>query len=102
MDCWLILIDKCWGVRAIDIGMSLAEFWLKQFSFLLMMRLLLAHYKPVLDMLLLWKTCLVPAALLIDTSNAFNSINRWVALHSISILCLALSTALHNAYDVHV
>ena len=38
------------------------------------------------------------AALLADTSNAFNSVNRQAALHNISILCPALSVVLHNTY----
>ena len=38
------------------------------------------------------------AALLVDASNAFNSINRKAALHNIAILCPALSTVLHNTY----
>ena len=39
------------------------------------------------------------AALLVDASNAFNSINRKAALHNIAILCLSLSTVLHNTYS---
>ena len=38
------------------------------------------------------------AALLVDASNAFNSINRKAALHNIAILCPSLSTVLHNVY----
>ena len=38
------------------------------------------------------------AALLIGASNAFNSVNHQAALHSISILCPALSMVLHNTY----
>ena len=38
------------------------------------------------------------AALLVDASNAFNSVNRQAALHNISILCPALSMVLHNTY----
>ena len=38
------------------------------------------------------------AALLVDTSNAFNSVNRQAALHNISIFCPALSMVLHNTY----
>ena len=39
------------------------------------------------------------AALLVDASNAFNSINRKAALHNIAILCPSLSTVLHNTYS---
>ena len=38
------------------------------------------------------------AALLLDASNAFNSITSKVVLHNIAILCPALSTVLHNTY----
>ena len=38
------------------------------------------------------------AALLVDASNAFNSVNRQAALHNISILCPALSKVLPNTY----
>ena len=42
------------------------------------------------------------AALLVDATNAFNSINREAALHNISILCPALSTVLCNTYGAPV
>ena len=37
-------------------------------------------------------------ALLVVSSNAFNSVNCQAALHNISILCPALSIILHNTY----
>ena len=39
------------------------------------------------------------AVLLVDTSNAFNSINRKAALHNIRILCPTISTILFNTYQ---
>ena len=42
------------------------------------------------------------AALLVNASNAFNSLNRKAALHNISILCLALATVLINTYRADV
>ena len=36
--------------------------------------------------------------ILVDASNAFNSLNRMVALHNIRILCPAFSTVLINTY----
>ena len=42
------------------------------------------------------------AALLVDASNAFNFINCKAALHNIAILCLSLSTVLHNTYSATV
>ena len=41
----------------------------------------------------------VEGALLVDASNAFNSLNRQAALHNISALCPALSTILQNTYQ---
>ena len=38
------------------------------------------------------------AVLLVDAANAFNSINRKVFLHNISILCPAISTFVTNCY----
>ena len=38
------------------------------------------------------------AALLVDASNAFNSINRLLALHNIRYLCPSISTVLINCY----
>ena len=38
--------------------------------------------------------------LLVDASNAFNSINREALLHNINVLCPALSTVVKNFYSV--
>ena len=38
------------------------------------------------------------AVLLVDASNAFNNLNRQVALHNIQTLCPSLSTVLINTY----
>ena len=38
------------------------------------------------------------AVLLIDASNAFNSLNRNVTLHNIQFTCPKLSTVLYNTY----
>ena len=38
------------------------------------------------------------AILLVDASNAFNSMNRTVALHNVRILCPSLATVLINTY----
>ena len=38
--------------------------------------------------------------LLVDASNAFNSLNRQVALHNIQVLCPAIATVLINTYRV--
>ena len=39
------------------------------------------------------------AALLVDASNAFNLLNRKVALHNASLLCPSLAKILHNVYQ---
>ena len=38
------------------------------------------------------------AVLLVDASNAFNSLNRDVFLHNVQVLCPAMSTYLINCY----
>ena len=38
------------------------------------------------------------AVILVDASNAFNSLNRQVALHNIRIICPAFSPILINTY----
>ena len=38
------------------------------------------------------------AVILVDASNAFNSLNRQAALHNIRIICPQLSTVLINTY----
>ena len=42
------------------------------------------------------------AVLLVDTNNAFNTINRKVALHNIGVICPAISTVLNNTYQIPV
>ena len=44
----------------------------------------------------------VEGVLLVDASNAFNSINRQAALHNISVLCPSLSTVLNNTYQAPI
>ena len=41
------------------------------------------------------------AVLLIDASNAFNSLNRAAALHNISVLCPSIETYAINTYRRH-
>ena len=38
------------------------------------------------------------AALLIDASNAFNSLNRAAALHNVRVLCLIIASYAKNTY----
>ena len=38
------------------------------------------------------------AVLLVDASNAFNSLNRHVALHNMQVLCPSFATILINCY----
>ena len=42
------------------------------------------------------------AVLLVDASNAFNTINRQAALHNIGIICPSLSRVLNNTYQAPV
>ncbi len=41
------------------------------------------------------------AALLIDASNTFNSLNRTTALHNVRHICPSFSTILINTYQAH-
>ena len=41
------------------------------------------------------------AALLVDSTNAFNSLNRMTALHNVRHLCPSFSTILINTYRAH-
>ena len=41
-------------------------------------------------------------ALLVDATNAFNSINRQAALHNISIICPSLAQVLSDTYQALV
>ena len=42
------------------------------------------------------------AILLVDATNAFNTINRQAALHNIGVICPAISTVLNNTYQTPV
>ena len=45
------------------------------------------------------ETC--EAVLLVDASNAFNSINRNVFLHNVTIICPAIAMYVKNCYSLH-
>ena len=42
------------------------------------------------------------ALLLVDATNAFNTLNRQAALHNIQVICPAISTILNNTYKAPV
>ena len=42
------------------------------------------------------------AALLVDASNAFDTVNRQAALHNIGVICPSMSTVLNNTYQTPV
>ena len=42
------------------------------------------------------------ATLLVDASNAFNTINRQAALHNIEYICPSIATILNNTYNAPV
>ena len=44
----------------------------------------------------------IEGALLVDASNAFNSINRQAALHNISVTCPSMAQVLYNTYQAPV
>ena len=110
----LIALDKCPGVRPIDIGDTARRIIAKA-------ALTIAKY-DIMDAAGALQMCAgqvagceaaahsvrehfqkteTEAALLVDASNAFNSLNRMTALHNVQHLCPSLSTILINSYRAH-
>ena len=109
--CRLIALDKQPGVRPIGVGEVLRR---------IVGKVTLAVVKPdilrvvgtsqlcagqeggceaaVHAMRLLFADEKCEAALLVDASNAFNALNRKVALHNVALLCPSLATTLTNIY----
>ena len=60
--------------------------------------MLLVHFLAVHAMRQIFEDSNTEAVLLVDATNAFNSINRKAALHNISIICPPLAQILVNTY----
>ncbi len=44
----------------------------------------------------------IERVLLVDATNAFNSVNRQAALHNICVICPSFAQVLHNTYQAPV
>ena len=109
--CRLIPIDKCPGVRPIGVGEVPRRIIAKA-----ILRILKKDVEEatgplqlcagqngeceaaVHAMKLIFQDQSTEAALLVDATNTFNSINRQSALHNISVLCPPLAQVLVNIY----
>ena len=111
LSCWLIALDKCPGVRPIGIGETCRRVIAKAVLWFLR--------DGIIDSVGPIQTCAgqqggqeasvhamgaafqfvdLDALLLVDASNAFNSLNRGVALRNILYLCHSFARILINTY----
>ena len=110
-SCRLIALDKCPGVRPIGIGEVLRRVIGKSITTCLKADLKLLGGNTQLclgqrcgieyaihSLRSAFETSSCDAMLLIDAQNAFNSLNRDLALKNIDMICPALSNSLKNSY----
>ncbi len=110
-NCRLIALDKCPGVRPIGVGEVSRRIIGK--AILSVVRADVCQVAGSVQLCagqeggceaavhatrLLFSDDACEGALLVDASNAFNSLNRKVALKNIAVLCPSLSTVLTNTY----
>ena len=111
MACRLIALDKNPGVRPIGIGDTARRIIAKSIlnitrqdiqdaagSLQLCAGQISGTEAAVHAVRSLFQSNETEALLLVDASNAFNSLNRQTALHNIKSLCPSLATALINTY----
>ena len=109
--CRLIALDKCPGVRPIGIGETVRRIIGKAIAFAINdeikdaagpLQLCAGHISgceaAVHAMRQVFEAPETDAVILVDASNAFNSLNRQTALRNVQHLCPALSKALINTY----
>ena len=109
--CRLIALDKCPGVRPIGIGETTRRFIGKAIMNAISdniqeaagpLQVCAGHLSgceaAVHAMRQVFQSPDTEATLLVDASNAFNSLNRQVALQNIHHLCPSISKALINTY----
>ena len=107
----LVALDKCPGVRPVGIGESPRRIIGKGIAMILKMDIekaagvhnMCAGQSAGIEALIhamteAYDLMSTEAVLLADASNAFNRLNRKVALHNIRYICPSLSTALNNIY----
>ena len=115
MACRLIPLDKCPGVRPIGIGEVPRRIIAKAILQIIgydveeaagSLQLCAGQdggcVAAVHAMKKIFQTTETEAVLLVDATNAFNSLNRKAALHNISIICPSLAMALVNTYRAPV
>ena len=113
--CRLIPLDKCPGVRPIGIGEVPRRIIAKAILQIIgydveeaagSLQLCAGQdggcEAAVHAMKKIFQTAETEAVLLVDATNAFNSLNRKAALHNISIICPSLAMALVNTYRAPV
>ena len=113
--CRLIPLDKCPGVRPIGIGEVPRRIIAKAILTLLKPDIVDASgplqvcagqesgcEAAIHAMRQAFKGVEIEGALLVDATNAFNSINRQAALHNISVICPSLAQVVHNTYQAPV
>ena len=88
--CRLIALDKQPGVRPIGVGEIVRRIVNKAIAEVLR--------DDIQDVYKVFQSSEVEAAILVDASNAFNALNRQVALRNIQQLCPPLSKILTNTY----
>ena len=111
LACRLIALDKCPGVRPIGIGETARRIVAKSVLSITRgdiqdaagsVQLCTGQIAGVEAAVHAVRECFeeddVEAALLVDASNAFNSLNRDAALHNIRFLCPFIATILINTY----
>ena len=109
--CCLIALNKCPGVRPIGVGEVVRRIIGKAMLTTLKMEILEAadplqlcagqdagSEAAVHAMRHVFKEYGTEAVLLVDASNALNSLNRQAALHNLQYLCTCLATILLNTY----
>ena len=113
--CRLIPLDKCPGVRPIGIGEVPRRIIAKAILTLLQSDIVDASgplqvcagqesgcEAAIHAMRHAFNEDNSECALLVDATNAFNSINRQTALHNISVICPSIAQVLHNTYQAPV
>ena len=109
--CRLIALDKCPGIRPIGIGETVRRIIGKSIAVTIRediqaaagsLQVCAGHLSgceaAVHAMRQIFENPVTEAALLVDASNAFNSLNRQTALLNILHLCPAISKVLVNTY----
>ena len=113
--CRLVALDKCPGVRPIGIGESLRRIIGRAVAKAVSddiqsaagpLQLCAGHQSgcevAVLAMRQVFESTEAEAVLLVDASNAFNSLNRQAALRNIRYLCPPLFKILLNTYRENI